>query len=54
MKQNMTHFIHNQKQKQLLMKVTLMKMSLIQSILELYETHKNLKENVLVELLIQS
>ena len=38
-KRNITPFIHTQKQKQLLMKVTLMKY-LNQSILLLYQTHK--------------
>ena len=41
-KQNtLTHFIHTQKQKQVLMKVTLMIMYLNQYILELYQTNKN-------------
>ena len=38
-KQNMTLFTHTQKQKQLLMKLTLM-MCLNQSILQLYQTYK--------------
>ena len=37
-KQNMTHFIYTQKQKQLLMEVTLMIMYLNQSILKLHQT----------------
>ena len=36
----MVHFIHTQKPKQLIMKVTLMMMYLNQSILQLYETYK--------------
>ena len=43
----MTHFIHTQKQKQLLMKVTLMIMYLNHSTLRLYQTYKNLEEKVL-------
>ena len=46
-------FIHTQKQKQLLIKVTLMT-NLSRSILKLYETYTNLKEKVQAELLIQS
>ena len=49
-KQNMTLFIHTQKQKQLLMKVTLM-MYLNQSILRLYQTSKHFQEKVQAGLL---
>ena len=49
-KQNMTLFIHTQKQKQLLMKVTLM-MYLNQSILRLYQTFKHFQEKVQAGLL---
>ena len=52
-KQNIIHFIHTQKQKQLLMKVTLM-MYLDQSILQLYQIYKTFKEKVQPALLIQS
>ena len=38
-KQNMTHFFHTQKQKQLLIKVTLMMYS-NQNILQLYQAYK--------------
>ena len=51
--QNMTHFIHNQKQKQLLLNVTLMTY-LNQSLLQLYQTYKTFKEKVQAGLLIQS
>ena len=56
MKQNMSPIIHNQKQKQLSMKVTLMNqlMYLNQSILQLYQTQKNFYEKVQAGLLIQS
>ena len=37
----MTHFIHTQKHKKILMTVPLMIMYLNQSILQLYEAHKN-------------
>ena len=40
-KQNITLFIQIQKQKQLLMKITLM-MYMNQSILQLYQTYKNM------------
>ena len=50
-KQNMTHFIHTRKQKQLLMKMTLM-MYLNQSIQQLYQAYKNFKEKVQAGLLI--
>ena len=49
-KQNMTLFIHTQKQKQSLMKVTLM-MYLNQSILRLYQTSKHFQEKVQAGLL---
>ena len=52
-KENMALFSRTQKQKQLLIKVILM-MYLNQSILQLYQTHKNLLENIWVGLLIQS
>ena len=51
-KQNMTHFIHTQKQKPLLMKVTFM-MYLNQSKLQLNQTYKNFQEKVQDGLLIQ-
>ena len=41
-KQNMTHFIHTQKQKQLTTKLTLMIIYLNKSILQSYQTYKNL------------
>ena len=44
-KQNITHFIHTQKQKQLLLKMTFM-MYLNQSILKLYQIYKNLQEKI--------
>ena len=50
----MTHFIHTQMHKKLLMKVPLMIMYLNQSILQLYEAHKNFQEKVQAGLLIQS
>ena len=50
----MTHFRHTQKQKQSLMKVTLMIMYLNQSILQLYQTYKTFYEKVQSVLLIQS
>ena len=53
MKQNIVLFTRTQKQKQLLMKVTLM-MYLKQFILQLYQKYKNLLEKVRVGLLIQS
>ena len=53
-KQNMTHFINTQKQKQLLMKVTLLIMYLNQSILQLYQTYENFYEKVQAGLWIQS
>ena len=52
-KQNMTLIILSKKQKQLLMKVTLM-IYLNQSILQFYQTYKNLYERVQTGLLIQS
>ena len=50
----MTLFIQTQKQKQLLMKVTLMMMYLKQSILQLYQKYKNFSEKVQAGLLIPS
>ena len=44
-KQNITLFIHTQKQKQLLLKMTFI-MYLNQSILKLYQIQKNLQEKV--------
>ena len=53
-KQSMTHFFsQTHKQKQLSMKVTLI-MCFNQSILQLYQTYKNLKEKAQIGLLIQS
>ena len=53
-KQSMTHFFsQTYKQKQLSMKVTLI-MCFNQSILQLYQTYKNLKEKAQIGLLIQS
>ena len=51
--QNMTHFINTQKQKQLLMKVTLM-MYLNQFMLQLYKKCKNVQEKVKVNSLAGS
>ena len=50
--QNLVFFIQTQKQKKLLMKVTLM-MYLNQFMIQLYQTYKNLLELVQVGLLIQ-
>ena len=50
--QNLVFFIQTQKQKKLLMKVTLM-MYLNQFMIQLYQTYKNLLEIVQVGLLIQ-
>ena len=50
--QNLVFFIQTQKQKKLLMKVTLM-MCLNQFMIQLYQTYKNLLEIVQVGLLIQ-
>ena len=52
-KQNITLFIHTQKQKQLLLKMTFI-MYLNQSILKLYQIQKNLQEKVQAGLLIQA
>ena len=52
MQQNIPRFILNERQKRLLMRVTLM-MYLNQSILRLYQTYKNISEKVRAELLIQ-
>ena len=50
--QNLVFFIQTQKQKKLLMKVTLM-MYLNQFMIQLYQTYKNLLEIVQVGLLIK-
>ena len=49
----MTHFVQTQKQKQLLMKVTLT-IHLNQFMLQLYQTYKNRQEKVQAGLLIRS
>ena len=53
MQQNIAPFIRNQKQKQLLIRAILI-MYLNQPIIQLYQTCKNLFENVRSRLLIQS
>ena len=52
-KQNMTHFIQTQPQRQLSIKMPLM-MYLNGSILQLHQTNKNIWEEVYVRLLVQS
>ena len=52
-KQNMTHFIQTQPQRQLSIKMPLM-MYLNESILQLHQTNKNIWEEVYVRLLVQS
>ena len=50
----MTHFIYTHKQKQFLMKVALIIMYLNESMLQLYQTYKNVLEKVQTELLFRS